>query len=175
MLLADQFLRIRHWPTPLSQVRDVIYSLRSFNNYGLFAVMTTKRPEIIVEGSNDGRTWSPYEFKWKPGTVERRPVFTGLHLPRLDWQMWFAALDNKRQSRWLANFVVRLWQGSPAVVSLLETNPFPDRPPRYIRAQLYEYHFTDAAARARTGAWWQRKLQGTLLSLPLGARAASPN
>ena len=65
---------------------------RSTNSYGLFAVMTTSRPEIIVEGSDDGASWRPYRFRWKPCELDRRPRFTTPHLPRLDWQMWFAAL-----------------------------------------------------------------------------------
>src|SRR5204862_250335 len=78
---------------------------RSVNFYGLFAVMTTKRPEIVIEGSDDGKTWLPYEFKWKPGDVNRRPAFTWFHMPRLDWQMWFAALGDWQQNLWVLAFM----------------------------------------------------------------------
>src|SRR5262249_38271432 len=126
------------------------------NSYGLFAVMTTRRPEIVVEGSDDARTWRPYEFRWKPGDPGRRPAFTGLHLPRLDWQMWFAALSRCRENSWFVAFLVRLLQGRPEVLELLDQNPFPERPPRYIRAVLYQYHFTDSLTSRQEGTWWRR-------------------
>ena len=125
--------------------------------------MTTSRLEIIVEGSNDGVTWFEYEFKYKPGDLIRRPKFVAPHQPRLDWQMWFAALGNYRQNPWLVNFCLRLLQGSPEVLALLERNPFPNAPPRYIRAVVYDYHFTDFAMRRKTGAWWRREPKGDYL------------
>jgi hypothetical protein len=136
---------------------------RSLNNYGLFAVMTSTRPEIILEGSNDGINWQPYEFKDKPGDVKRRPGFVAPHQPRLDWQMWFAALGNWRQNPWLLNLATRLLRGSPEVSALLENNPFPDKPPRFVRAALYDYRFTDFTERRQTGAWWRRKPTGEYL------------
>lgn len=147
------------WPSWLTTARAIASSLRSFNNYGLFAVMTTDRREIIIEGSDDGKTWLSYEFKWKPGDPMRAPSFTGLHMPRLDWQMWFAALSDQRDP-WFQNLLVRLLQGSPPVLSLLEHNPFRDKPPRYIRASAYQYHFTTPDERRGTGAWWRKVYQG---------------
>jgi hypothetical protein len=146
--------------------------LRSFNGYGLFQVMTTSRPEIIVEGSNDGVNWQAYEFKYKAGDLKRRPGFVEPHQPRLDWQMWFAALGDYRENPWFVNFCVRLLQGSPQVLALLEKNPFPNAPPKYIRAVVYEYHFTDLATRRKTGEWWRRTAEGIYLpavSLPSDA------
>src|SRR5205085_4178585 len=99
----------------------------------LFSVMTIERPEIIVEGSVDGKEWQAYEFKWKPGDVNRRPCFIAPHQPRLDWQMWFAALGFYPNNPWFHHFLERLREGSPDVLSLLKTNPFPDQPPRFIR------------------------------------------
>jgi hypothetical protein len=145
-----------HGPAWLNRLEQVAAPFRSVNQYGLFAVMTTIRNEIIIEGSDDGRTWRPYEFRWKPGDPRRRPSFAGLHMPRLDWQMWFAALGNYRQNPWFVHFLVRLLQGSPEVVELLDRNPFPDRPPHYLRAMLYTYQFTDWASRKREGTWWRR-------------------
>jgi predicted DCC family thiol-disulfide oxidoreductase YuxK len=136
---------------------------RSVNGYGLFAVMTTRRLEIVVEGSNDRQHWLPYEFKYKPGDVMRRPGFVAPHQPRLDWQMWFAALGSYRENPWFVNFCVRLLQGSPDVIKLLEHDPFPDAPPRYIRAEVYEYHFTSFKERRETGAWWRREFVGEYL------------
>lgn len=138
---------------------------RSVNGYGLFAVMTTARMEIVVEGSNDRQHWLPYEFKYKPGDVRRPPGFVAPHQPRLDWQMWFAALGSYRQNPWFVNFCVRLLQGSPEVTRLLEHNPFPDAPPKYIRAEVYEYHFTNFKERRATGAWWRREFEGEYLPI----------
>jgi lipase maturation factor 1 len=151
------------WPTPIPQVASWMAPFRTVNPYGLFAVMTTSRPEIIVEGSNDGQTWLPYAFSWKPGDVMRRPGFVAPHMPRLDWQMWFAALGNAQYHPWFRHFLERLLQGTPAVVGLLAHNPFPNAPPRYIRAVVYTYHFTDRATQQSTGAWWRRERQGLYL------------
>jgi predicted DCC family thiol-disulfide oxidoreductase YuxK len=95
-------------PRPAIAVVRWIEPLRSVNRYGLFAVMTTRRPEIVVEGSDDGRTWKEYEFRWKPGDVRRRPGFVAPHQPRLDWQMWFAALGSLEENPWFLNFLARL-------------------------------------------------------------------
>ena len=151
------------WPRPLLAVYEWLEPFRSFNSYGLFAIMTTSRLEIIIEGSEDGVTWRPYEFKYKPGDVKRRPGFVEPHQPRLDWQMWFAALGTYQQNPWLVNFCVRLLQGSAPVLGLLERNPFPHAPPRYIRALAYDYRFTDFATRRKTGAWWRRQEMGVYL------------
>jgi len=150
-------------PAPIISVYRWLQPFRTFNSYGLFAGMTTSRPEIVIEGSNDGVKWEPYEFKYKPGDVKRRPKFVEPHQPRLDWQMWFAALGDARQNPWLVNFCVRLLQGSSDVLDLLERNPFPNAPPRYVRAVLYDYHFTDLATRRATGEWWRREWKGIYL------------
>jgi hypothetical protein len=148
------------WPSPALWLARAVSPLRSVNSYGLFAVMTTTRPEIVVEGSDDGETWRAYEFRYKPGDPYRRPGFVAPHQPRLDWQMWFAALGPCGQSPWLRSLLQRLHEGSPPVVSLLAGNPFPDRPPRYVRALLYDYRFSDLSTHRRTGEWWQRRLEG---------------
>jgi len=111
--------------TPAAELDGWLMPLRAVNSYGLFAVMTTERREIIVEGSDDGTNWLAYEFKYKPGDASRHPGFIEPFQPRLDWQMWFAALGNARQNPWFENFCGRLLQGSPAVLALLEKNPFP--------------------------------------------------
>jgi hypothetical protein len=145
------------WPA-LERFLNWLQPCHLVNAYGLFAVMTTTRLEIIIEGSADGRTWKPYEFKWKPGNLTGRLRYCMPHQPRLDWQMWFAALGDLRS--WFMNFLVGLLQNSPAVLGLLRTNPFPDAPPRFIRAVLYRYAFTDFATRRSTGALWHRELLG---------------
>jgi hypothetical protein len=133
---------------------------RSVNSYGLFRVMTTSRSEIIVEGSDDGRTWRAYEFKYKPGEVTRRPGFVQPHQPRLDWQMWFAALSRYEFTPWFQALLARLLEGSPPVLGLLARNPFPDHPPKYVRAVRYDYRFTTTEERRATGAWWSRTFAG---------------
>ncbi len=129
------------------------------NTYGLFASMTTTRPEIIVQGSNDGVTWLDYEFPYKAGDPRQPPHWVAPYQPRLDWQMWFAALSEYRATPWFINFMVRLLQGSPDVLALLAKNPFPV-PPKYVRAQLFDYSFTDFADRRATGDWWARSPRG---------------
>jgi hypothetical protein len=160
MLLLSLQVPFGKLPGWLQRWVQVTLRWRTVSTYGLFAVMTTSRPEIIVEGSNDGMTWLAYEFKWKPGDLKRRPAFVAPHQPRLDWQMWFAALGNVQGNRWFVQFLVRLLEGKPEVLALLEKNPFPDKPPRYVRAVLYDYHFTDAKTRRETGQWWRREPKG---------------
>jgi uncharacterized membrane protein YphA (DoxX/SURF4 family) len=150
-------------PAPAQSLLGIVAPFGITNSYGLFAVMTTVRPEIIVEGSDDGSTWRAYEFKYKPGDLYRRLPWVAPHQPRLDWQMWFAALSNYRQNPWFINFMARLLQGSPDVIHLLARNPVPAAPPRFVRAIVYEYRFTDIATRRQTGAIWRRELLGTYL------------
>lgn len=141
----------------------------TFNNYGLFAVMTKTRPEIILEGSVDGQTWHAYEFRYKPGDVARAPRWNTPHHPRLDWQMWFAALGDYRRNRWLLHFMRRLVAQEPAVTALLANDPFKDAPPQHIRAVLYDYRFTTVEERALTGRWWSaepRRLYAPVVQAP---------
>ena len=163
MQLAHTFRERVPWPAPLRGLYGWLAPLRTFNSYGLFAVMTTNRLEIVVQGSNDGTNWLDYEFKYKPGDLKRRPGFVEPHQPRLDWQMWFAALGDYKQNPWFVNFCIRLLQDSPEVEGLLKRNPFAKGAPRYIRAVVYEYHFTDFRTRRRTGEWWRRELKGRYL------------
>jgi hypothetical protein len=148
-------------PRPLLALYRLAAPLRSVNSYGLFAVMTTSRLEIQVEGSDDGGvTWTPYVFPDKPGDVSRAPRFVAPYQPRLDWQLWFAALGTCEQNPWFGQFLERLREGSPPVLGLLARNPFPDHPPADLRATAYDYRFTDLEARRRTGAWWRRDAKG---------------
>jgi hypothetical protein len=144
----------------IGPVARVVAPLRSISSYGLFAVMTTTRPEIIVEGSNDGQTWIAYEFRYKPGDLNRRPSQVAPHQPRLDWQMWFAALGRFEENPWFQNFCVRLLQASPEVRALMAADPFDGRPPKYVRARLYRYRFADLSTHRATGAWWTREYIG---------------
>jgi hypothetical protein len=141
----------------VAPVAETIAPFRSVNTYGLFAVMTTTRPEIIIEGSDDGAEWKAYEFRYKAGDLHRRPPWVAPHQPRLDWQMWFAALGSYDNEPWFQSFCQRLLEGSPEVLRLLAHDPFGGRAPLYLRATLYRYRFSDRAARQREGLWWTRE------------------
>jgi predicted DCC family thiol-disulfide oxidoreductase YuxK len=154
---------LKTWNEPVRKTYAWVYPARSLNTYGLFAVMTTNRTEIVIEGSEDGKNWKPYEFKYKPGDPARRPRFAGTHMPRLDWQMWFAALGTSTENTWIINFCFRLLEGDKAVIKLLRSNPFAEKPPIYIRAMAYEYQFTDMGTQFKTGRWWVRKQTGIYL------------
>ena len=158
-LMGDSFLRLP-LPKPVEKIITVVSPLRSINNYGLFAVMTTERNEIILEGSDDGDKWLPYEFAFKPGDINNAPRWAMPYQPRLDWQMWFAALSPWRDNQWLLYLMERLLQGEPSVERLLAVNPFPHHPPRYIQATLWKYHFTDLKTKGAKGPWWRREILG---------------
>jgi hypothetical protein len=160
-VLAKLFRRPLVWPRPLLKCLEFLAPFHLLSGYGLFSVMTTERPEIIVEGSDDGLNWRAYEFKCKPGQVSRGPRFVAPHQPRLDWQMWFAALGYCESNPWFVRFLMCLLEGSQPVIHLLRENPFPEKPPRYIRASLYDYRFTDRAQRKESRAWWRRERRGT--------------
>jgi len=147
-------------PPALAQAIDrVIEPLHIVSGYGLFAVMTTERDEIVIEGSRDGAEWREYHFRYKPGDVSRRPPWNIPHQPRLDWQMWFAALEDPRRLRWFPSFLQALLENRPTVMALMQTNPFPDQPPVYVRAQFYRYTYSSGEEKAR-GLWWDRRLLG---------------
>jgi len=147
-------------PKPCEDFIEMISSIRSVNNYGLFAVMTTQRDEIVLEGSDDQENWLPYEFPYKPGDVDQAPKWVAPYQPRLDWQMWFAALGSWQDNQWVLALMERILKGDPAVLHLLAHNPFPNHPPKYLRATLWEYHFTNDQTKGPHGPWWRRELLG---------------
>jgi predicted DCC family thiol-disulfide oxidoreductase YuxK len=163
MLIFSAFKPRTAWPRPIAVLGGCVEPFRIVNGYGLFRVMTKSRAEIILEGSADGIDWLPYEFKWKPGDVNQPPAWVAPHQPRLDWQMWFAALGTYRQNPWFVRLALSLLENNPNVTGLLARNPFPKEPPRYIRATLYDYHFTSWDEHKTTGAWWKREKQGEYL------------
>lgn len=150
-------------PNWYESVAAKVEPLRSVNAYGLFRHMTKERPEIVIEGSENGIEWSEYEFYWKPGDVLRRPGFVAPHQPRLDWQMWFAALNPRGHAGMMHALLRRIQQGSEPVLEFFAVNPFPDKAPAYLRAIIYDYHFTDPQTRSQTGAWWRRELKGVYI------------
>lgn len=154
------------------EVRETLFepldAFATVNGYGLFATMTTTRDELVVEGSEDGQTWKAYGFRYKPDALDRVGPLVGVHMPRLDWQMWFAALAPRCGGGWFVDFVQALLEGRPDVLALLRDVPFPDAPPRYVRVRRVGYTFTTPEEREKTGhVWrtWSRGLYCPVLTL----------
>ena len=150
-------------PEWVDRTLHLIQPLQSINGYGLFRGMTTGRPEIVVELSLDGADWREQPLRWKPGAPGRAPRFVQPHMPRLDWQMWFAALDPAGAEPWLQALMDQLLAGSPAVTRLLGDPAFGDARPRHVRLAYYRYAFTTPAQRRATGDWWRRQPMGYLM------------
>jgi hypothetical protein len=134
------------------------------NTYGAFGTVGRERDEIVFEGTEDavitGETkWKEYEFVAKPGDPNRRPAFIAPYQPRIDWQIWFAAMSTPAEYPWTFHFVWKLLHNDKNTLSLLANNPFPDAPPKYVRARLYRYQFTPLGEKG----WWKRELIGEWL------------
>lgn len=148
------------------QIMNTSYEpLHLVGTYGAFGAITRQRFEIVVEGSSDpsltGSTqWKEYEFRGKPTETGRMPPQIAPYHLRLDWLMWFAAMSSYEENPWFVNFMAKLLRNDKAVLGLLASNPFPDQPPRFVRAELYEYKFTDSSERNATGKWWTRQRIG---------------
>jgi lipase maturation factor 1 len=171
--VADLASRLRPDDGRPERLRYLVEAAAPFHvasSYGLFSAMTTERPEIVIEGSDDGDSWSEYEFRYKPGDVMRAPRWVAPHQPRLDWQMWFAALGYP--PGWFPRLLACLLEGSPEVLALLERNPFPAHPPRFVRALLFDYKVTDLRAHRQTGSWWARTKLG--IYYPASALSTRP-
>src|ERR1043166_94015 len=140
--------------------------LHLVNTYGAFGSITRDRFEIVIEGTDETELtpqtkWREYEFKGKPGDPARMPPQVAPYHMRLDWLMWFEAMVPAPQSGWFFNLFVGLLRGDAQTLGLLRTNPFPTAPPRFLRAQYFQYKFTTREQRTATGLWWDRKLVGT--------------
>jgi hypothetical protein len=135
------------------------------NTYGAFGSITRARNEIVIEGTDDSpltssTVWREYEFKGKPGNPARRPPQIAPYHLRLDWLMWFAAMASPEDHRWFTPLLAKLLAGDRPTLGLLRTNPFPERPPHYVRALYYHYRFSTPDERRRNGHWWKRELLG---------------
>jgi len=148
-------------PHPLKQVARAIKPFCLVNGYGLYNRVFATRTEISLEGSDDLVTWQPYLFKYKIGELNQPPPVVSPLAPRLDWRMRFAALVSQRHCPWFHNFVGRLLAGARPVTGLLKS--YPQTAPRYIRAHIFEYQFTSASQRERTGNFWQSSYLGPYL------------
>lgn len=152
-----------------AMARSLLQTTANFslvNNYGPFAVMTRTRNEIIIQGSNDGKDWKEYEFNYKPGKLDQALGWNIPHQPRLDWQMWFAALQTPVRIEWFDQLLVKVKQGNPSVLALLKYNPFPGFPPKQLRAVWFTYQFSSLQHFKNSGEIWQRKKQGVIRQIP---------
>ena len=167
-------LFLSYWPVRnmLSSRQRMNMSFNPFhlvNTYGAFGSIGRIRREVVIEGTDEPRltgqtVWKEYEFKGKPGAVRRLPRQWAPYHLRLDWLMWFAAISPGYAQPWLTPFLQRLLRNDRPTLRLLRHNPFPDSPPRYVRAQLYQYRFTTPAELRRDRAWWHRTLVGQYVS-----------
>jgi Lipase maturation factor len=164
---------LSYWPArnlvSRQQLMNFTYNpLHLVNSYGAFGSITRVRREVILEGTADehptsAAIWKEYEFKGKPGDPRRcPPQFAPYHL-RLDWLMWFAAMSPSFANAWFLPMVEKLLENDQSTLKLLRVNPFPDHPPRSIRASLFQYRFTTWRERRATGAWWVRQRIGVYL------------
>jgi len=163
-------LALSYWPARnmLSSRQRMNMSFNPFhlvNTYGAFGSIGRVRREVVIEGTDEPKitrqtVWKEYEFKGKPTGLRRLPRQWAPYHLRLDWLMWFAAISPGYASPWMTPFLQRLLRNDPPTLRLLRHNPFPDSPPRYVRAQLYEYRFTTPAELRRDHAWWHRTLIG---------------
>lgn len=154
---------------PPGIVGKMTQSITSFGlglDYHVFPTMQTERQELDVQGSYDGRNWKSYTFRYKPGPLDRKPPFIVPHQPRLDWMIWFVPSQGKWNEEWFTGFLDALHRGSPTVLDLLKANPFPDKPPRYLRVLAWDYHFTTPEERKATGNWWKREYLGVFPNVP---------
>jgi Lipase maturation factor len=146
-------------PLPTSPIA-LLDPFRIANRYGLFAVMTRGRYEIEFQGSNDGQTWIAYPFRHKPQELDKPPRIYAPYQPRLDWNLWFASLGEWRDNPMVLRTQRRLLSNDPDVLALFAANPFPQGPPRRVRAVLWQYWFTSMAEKREHGLWWRRELLG---------------
>ena len=148
---------------PVGLPRFPSQALRPFrvgDRYGLFAVMTTARYEIELQGSRDGVHWVPYRFRYKPQDPLERPGIYAPYQPRFEWNLWFASLDSWQSYTWVLNAEARLLDGEPHVLALFRSDPFRGAKPTAVRAVRWQYWFSDAATKRATGAWWRREELG---------------
>lgn len=149
------------------------------NSYGVFGSVTKRRTEIIIEGTQDktvgpNTQWKAYEIPCKPGDLEQRPCVISPYHYRITWQIWFAAMGSLQRNRWLYDFVYKLLQNDPLILRLVEKNPFPLDPPRYIRIRHFLYKFKNPY-KGSDSFWYERKeLRPYMKPLSLGDLRAMP-
>jgi lipase maturation factor 1 len=146
-------------PLPMQPV-TMLEPFRIANQYGLFAVMTRGRYEIEFQGSRDGQAWIPYPFRFKPQALDQAPGIYAPYQPRFEWNLWFASLGPWQRNPLVPRTEEHLLINDPDVLALFGSNPFPDKPPKQVRAVLWQYWFTSLSQKRLTGDWWTRRLLG---------------
>jgi len=146
-------------PLPTAPV-EALEPFRIANRYGLFGIMTRGRYEIEFQGSEDGKTWVVYPFRYKPQDPSARPGIYAPYQPRFDWNLWFASLGSWRDYPIVPSTEVRLLSNDNDVVALFEKNPFPHEAPRQVRAVIWQYWFTTMSEKRTQGLWWRRQFLG---------------
>jgi hypothetical protein len=174
LLLAAVVVVLSWWPVRnMASARQAMNAsfnpLHLVNTYGAFGSVSRKRYEVVIEGTaledpDDDADWREYEFGGKPGDVRRMPPQVAPYHLRLDWLLWFLPLSPAYAEGWFVTFLARLLEGDRAVIRLLRRNPFPDAPPVFVRARMFEYRFTTWKERRSTGAWWSRRVAGPYMS-----------
>jgi hypothetical protein len=177
-------LALSWWPARNLVSRDQVMNasfdpFHLVNTYGAFGTVTRERREVVIEGTSDeritpGSVWREYEFRGKPGDPTRRPPQWAPYHLRLDWLMWFAGLSKAYAYPWFLPFIQKLLEGDRRMLLLLRRNPFPEGPPRIIRAVLYRYRFTTARERRESGAFWVRTRMGEYLQPTKLGRDSAP-
>jgi hypothetical protein len=157
--VAELIWMVMPAPLPTSPV-VALEPFRIANRYGLFAVMTRGRYEIEFQGSDDGKTWVAYPFRYKPQDLDKPPGIYAPYQPRFDWNLWFASLGAWREYSIVPRTEVRLLSNDRDVLNLFQANPFPRKPPRQVRAVLWQYWFTSMAEKRAQGLWWRRQFLG---------------
>ncbi|NJD27809.1 MAG: lipase maturation factor family protein [Chloroflexi bacterium] len=165
LVVVLSYFPVRNLLSPHQAMNASFDPFRLVNTYGAFGTVSRVRDEVVVEGTaaeqpGEAAEWREYEFKGKPGDVHRLPPQVAPYHLRLDWLMWFLPLSSRYGERWFLPFLGKLLQGDRGTLGLLHRNPFPDHPPRYVRALLYRYRFTTLRERRETGAWWSRERIG---------------
>ena len=140
--------------------------LHLVNTYGAFGSVGKVRLELVVEGTydeiiTDKTVWKQYEFKAKPTDPKRKlPIIAPYHY-RIDWEIWFAAMSTPQSHPWMIHLVWKFLHNDKDALSLITYNPFPDKPPKYIRVELYKYEFAEPWN--KSGLVWKRERIGAWL------------
>ena len=163
---------VRNLASPGQAMNASFNPFRLVNTYGAFGSVSRRRIELVIEGTDaeeplPDATWREYGFKGKPGDPKRTPPQVAPYHLRLDWLLWFIPLSPRYGGDWFVRFIARLLEGDRQTLRLLHVNPFPDAPPRFVRARFFHYRFTTWSERRELGAWWIRRFEADYLP-PVG-------
>jgi hypothetical protein len=177
LVVALSYYPVRNMASPHQAMNRSFDPFHLVNTYGAFGTVGRTRYEVIIEGTTDeelgaATEWREYEFPAKPGDPRRLPPQIAPYHLRLDWLLWFLPLSPIYGETWLMPFLARLLEGDPAILRLVRHNPFPDRPPVWVRARFFHYRFSSPPERRANGAWWVRRPAGTFVE-PLRLRGSA--